>query len=228
MPMSAVLQRGLQQSGLGAPSAIQRAAAPRIFSGESVALHAETGSGKTLAFLAPLMARCTPRVPRQVLVLVPSHYLALQTVDAADTLREAAVRMFRDDDADDLLPTAELLRSAKPGDRATSLASQQAEILVATGTQLAALLDTLEYDPFALSLLRENLKTVVIDEVDAQLKLPHSVARRPSMQRRVARDKFFRRSALGRAIQLVISRNRGTTAPSDILRPERMHARRYR
>ena len=43
---------------------------PRVFAGESVAIHAETGAGKTLAYLAPLLARSRRDVPRQVLVLV--------------------------------------------------------------------------------------------------------------------------------------------------------------
>lgn len=202
IPLPSTLQRGLRQSGLDVPSAIQRAAAPRIFAGESVALHAETGSGKTLAFLAPLLARCKLGVPRQVLVLVPSHQLALQTLDVADALREAG------GDYGGALPLTELLRPAKPADRSQSLASQHAEILIATGAQLAALLPTLESDSVAESLLRSNLKTVVIDEVDAQLKLLTAVAGRPSMHRRVARDRYLGRSALGQALRLVLARGR--------------------
>jgi hypothetical protein len=207
IPLSSTLQRGLQQSGLDVPSAIQRAAAPRIFAGESVALHAETGSGKTLAFLAPLLARCKLGVPRQVLVLVPSHQLALQTLDIADALREAGAGGFAGGTGG-ALPAAELLRSAKPADRSQSLSSQQAEILIATGAQLAALLPTFESHPSAVSQLRSNLTTGVIDEVDAQLQLPASMAGRPSMHRRVARDRYLGRSALGQALRLVLARGR--------------------
>lgn len=207
IPLSSTLQRGLQQSGLDVPSAIQRAAAPRIFAGESVALHAETGSGKTLAFLAPLLARCKLGVPRQVLLLVPSHQLALQTLDIADALREAGAGGSAGGSGG-ALPLAELLRSAKPEDRSQSLASQQAEILIATGAQLAALLPTLASHSAATCQLRSNLKTVVIDEVDAQLQLPPSLAGRPAMHRRVARDRYLGRSALGQALRLVLARGR--------------------
>ncbi|EOD40333.1 hypothetical protein EMIHUDRAFT_222769 [Emiliania huxleyi CCMP1516] len=106
----------IASAGLRHPSAIQRAAAPRIFAGESVAVHAETGSGKTLACLVPLLARCRPGVPRQVLVVVPSHQLALQTRDAADALRVDGV------------PTAELLRPARRARREAALEEQRAEV----------------------------------------------------------------------------------------------------
>ena len=194
--LPAALARGLESAGLRHPSAIQRAAAPRIFAGESVAVHAETGSGKTLACLVPLLARCRPGVPRQVLVVVPSHQLALQTRDAADALRVDGV------------PTAELLRPARRARREAALEEQRAEVLIATGGQLAALLPTLESSAGARAALRANLRAVVIDEVDEQLSLPPRLELRRSMRRRASRDRYLRQSDLPNALRLLVQRTR--------------------
>ena len=88
--LKAETMHALRSLGLNRPSAIQRAVAPRINKGESVAIHAATGSGKTHAFLLPLLARLRMTTPRQALVLVPTRALALQTLDAADALAAAA------------------------------------------------------------------------------------------------------------------------------------------
>ena len=50
----------------------------RIAKHEHTVIHSETGSGKTLAYLVPILSRLEPKLPLQVLILLPSRELALQ------------------------------------------------------------------------------------------------------------------------------------------------------
>ncbi len=69
----------LAKWGLHEPTAIQAAGIPAVRAGHDVALQAETGTGKTLAYLLPLLERIDPSLEAvQVLVLAPTHELALQ------------------------------------------------------------------------------------------------------------------------------------------------------
>jgi len=59
---------------------------PRVSRREDVVIHAPTGSGKTLAYLVPILSRLEPRVPFQLLVLVPSRELAVQVAGQMEQL----------------------------------------------------------------------------------------------------------------------------------------------
>lgn len=61
-------------------------AMPRVSRREDVVIHAPTGSGKTLAYLVPILSRLEPRVPFQLLVLVPSRELAVQVAGQMEQL----------------------------------------------------------------------------------------------------------------------------------------------
>ncbi len=65
------------------PTSIQSASILPIYGGENVLVHSMTGSGKTLAFLVPILCQLQARVPRQVLVVVPTRELALQVAREA-------------------------------------------------------------------------------------------------------------------------------------------------
>ena len=77
----------LEKQRITSPTPIQSMALPAIAAGESVYLHAETGSGKTLAYLLPLFSRIHTGQPGpQVLVLAPTHELAIQIQKQATDL----------------------------------------------------------------------------------------------------------------------------------------------
>ena len=148
VPLAAATLQRLLAGGVRTPLPIQAAAMPRILMRESLAIHAETGSGKTLAYLLPLLARLVPDEPRQVLVVVPSSQLALQTVRVAQLLAPAGVGVG-------------LLQ------RATA-ATQPETVLVTTGKELGGLLPMLLRDDRRLQHeLRKTLQAVVLDEPDA-------------------------------------------------------------
>ncbi len=60
------------------PTAIQIAAIPVLLEGKNAYLHAETGTGKTLAYLLPLFTKLEVNRPTQVVVVAPTHELAIQ------------------------------------------------------------------------------------------------------------------------------------------------------
>lgn len=196
LPLRPSQLAALRQQQLDAPLVIQRAAAPRILSGESVAVHAQTGSGKTLAFLLPLLARCRQGVPRQVLVVVPSHQLALQTLEVSEDLQGPSD-----------LPIAELLRNAKPAQREQKLLQQRAPFLIMTAGQLACA------DGHVLERLRESLHAVVIDEPDMVLAPP---ANKLSLRRRSRRNKWLHNEPTAQALQILLERRRSSVEHSRV------------
>jgi len=60
------------------PSPIQIAAIPPLAAGKDAYLRAETGTGKTLAYLLPLFSRIDPAQATQVVIVAPTHELAIQ------------------------------------------------------------------------------------------------------------------------------------------------------
>jgi ATP-dependent RNA helicase DDX5/DBP2 len=88
--------RAMLGLGLPAPSAVQSQAWPVALAGRDLLCRAPTGSGKTLAYLLPAVAHSAvqPRPPRpgagpQVLILVPTRELAVQTLSVARGVRRA-------------------------------------------------------------------------------------------------------------------------------------------
>lgn len=70
---------GLKLEGIHKPLKVQSMAYETIVKGVSAAVQSETGSGKTLAYLLPLMnSMLSGEKGNRVLVLVPTHELALQ------------------------------------------------------------------------------------------------------------------------------------------------------
>ena len=149
--------------------------------GKHALLHAETGSGKTLAYLLPLLARLVPDEPRQVLVVVPSMPLALQTVRVARLLAPSDVRVG-------------LMQR-------TRAATQPETVLVTTGKDLGGLLPMLLRDGRQLQHeLRKTLQAVVVDEPDAIFAPPRH-RRREDGGEQIAR----RRLALALAVALAVA-----------------------
>ena len=181
VPVAASTLQRLLAGGVRTPLPIQAAAMPRILMRESLAIHAETGSGKTLAYLLPLLARLVPDEPRQVLVVVPSMPLALQTVRVARLLAPSDVRVG-------------LMQR-------TRAATQPETVLVTTGKDLGGLLPMLLRDGRQLQHeLRKTLQAVVVDEPDAIFAPPRH-RRREDGGEQIAR----RRLALALALALAVA-----------------------
>jgi len=88
--LSDPLTRALVELEFAQPTPVQAAAIPAILRGGDVLASARTGSGKTAAFVLPLLERLAARPapspkPVRVLVLVPTHELAVQIAEAVST-----------------------------------------------------------------------------------------------------------------------------------------------
>jgi ATP-dependent RNA helicase DeaD len=81
----------LTAEGISEPTDIQQHAIPVVMEGRDTYVSSETGTGKTLAYLLPLLERIDATVKNlQVLVLAPTHELALQIQQQARTLAQGA------------------------------------------------------------------------------------------------------------------------------------------
>jgi len=81
----------LTAEGIDKPTPIQHQAIPVVMEGRDTYISSETGTGKTLAYLLPLLERLdTTAKTLQVIVLVPTHELALQIQQQLRTLASAA------------------------------------------------------------------------------------------------------------------------------------------
>lgn len=71
---------GIHEKGYEKPSPIQEETIPIALAGRDVLARAKNGTGKTAAFVIPCLEKCDPdRKELQVLILVPTRELALQT-----------------------------------------------------------------------------------------------------------------------------------------------------
>lgn len=83
------LVAGLEKQGIFAPTQIQKQMIPEILTGHTVMGQSQTGSGKTLAYLLPLFQKIdTALRGTQVIVLTPTHELAVQVEKQAVLLAE--------------------------------------------------------------------------------------------------------------------------------------------
>lgn len=82
-----ILIENLKKEGITTPTQVQKMVFRDILDGKNVAAQSETGSGKTLAYLLPMMEKLIPQKSgNKVLVLVPTHELAVQVVNQVKLL----------------------------------------------------------------------------------------------------------------------------------------------
>ncbi len=82
--LQTALQDGLLQEEITVPMPIQSEAVPVLLAGKDAYVSSETGTGKTLAYLLPLFNQIdSSQRTLQVLVVVPTHELAMQIYDQA-------------------------------------------------------------------------------------------------------------------------------------------------
>jgi len=84
LPLQPSTSIALRDAGVTKPTPIQQATMMPLWRGESAVIHSATGSGKTLAYLLPLLQRLHVSKPGQLLVIVPSRELAMQTAAAVE------------------------------------------------------------------------------------------------------------------------------------------------
>lgn len=81
------LAAALKKEGIVKPTAIQEKAIPFALNNRDVLGQSETGSGKTLAYLLPVFQQIDPaKKEMQVIILTPTHELAIQVQRQIETL----------------------------------------------------------------------------------------------------------------------------------------------
>ena len=85
--ISAPLVAGLCVAGIEVPTPIQSQVIPLALMGKDIIGQSATGTGKTLAFLLPLFQRIdTGKRETQVMIIAPTHELAIQTLRQVELL----------------------------------------------------------------------------------------------------------------------------------------------
>jgi|688.fasta_scaffold14428_7 ATP-dependent RNA helicase DeaD len=143
----------LEKQKFTEPTPVQVQAFPVVTPGSDTYINAETGSGKTLAYLLPLLQllKCDVRAA-QVLILVPTHELAIQIHGVATEMAQHSGMDIR---------SASLIGGAAI-DRQIEKLKKKPQILVGTPGRI---LELLERGKLKLS----ELKTLVIEEADRLL-----------------------------------------------------------
>ncbi len=78
---------GLAKAGITAPTPIQASVIPDAFAGRDVIGQSATGTGKTLAYLLPVFQKIhAEKKETQVIILAPTHELAMQIFHQAELL----------------------------------------------------------------------------------------------------------------------------------------------
>ena len=151
------LQRGLQEVGYSAMTAVQAASLPAILAGRDVAAEARTGSGKTAAFALGLLSPLDPMLLRlQGLVLCPTRELA-------DQVSREIRRLAR------FIPNVKVLTLCGGVPLRPHLASLAHEPHLVVGTP-GRILELLEKGVLPL----DCIKVLVLDEADRMLDMGFS------------------------------------------------------
>lgn len=79
LTINQVLIKALEKENITVPTEIQGKVIPKVLENKDLIVQSETGTGKTLAYLLPIFEKINPLVREmQVIVLVPTHELAIQ------------------------------------------------------------------------------------------------------------------------------------------------------
>lgn len=147
------LTLALEKLKLTVPTPVQLQAISIVQAGSDTYINAETGSGKTLAYLLPLyQVLNVERSATQVLIIVPTHELALQIHRVSCDLAQHAGMAVRN----------VLLIGGTASDRQIEKLKKKPQIIIGTPGRV---LELIERGKIKLS----DLKTLVIDEADRLL-----------------------------------------------------------
>uniref|UniRef100_UPI0037E954BF probable ATP-dependent RNA helicase DDX59 n=1 Tax=Semicossyphus pulcher TaxID=241346 RepID=UPI0037E954BF len=154
----ATLNGNLKKAGYEAPTPVQMQMVPVGLTGRDVIASADTGSGKTVAFLLPVVVRALEKPAHSVsspvaLILTPTRELAIQIERQAKELVMGLPNM-----------RTALLVGGMPLPPQLHRLKSNIKIIIATPGRL---LEILKQKAVQL----DNVKVVVVDEVDTMLKM---------------------------------------------------------
>jgi superfamily II DNA/RNA helicase len=151
--LSPFLVGALAKLSITTPTPVQLQAIPVVQAGSDTYINAETGSGKTLAYLLPLFSKIeVEKRAAQVLIIVPTHELAMQIHKVACDLAQHFGRDIR---------SASLIGGAAI-DRQIEKLKKKPQIIVGTAGRI---LELLERGKLKLA----EIKALVVDEADRLL-----------------------------------------------------------
>lgn len=149
------IKRGLDTKGFKKPTDIQYKAIPNILKGEDVLAIAQTGTGKTAAFAIPTLHLIIGKKYRpgvKVVVMVPTHELALQIAEVYESLAQFTK-----------VKTLALIGGVDQGPQIKAL-ENGIDVVIATPGRLFDLVSQLHLNLGAVEIL-------VLDEADLMLDL---------------------------------------------------------
>ena len=144
---------GLKKQKITEPTQIQEMAIPLILEGRDIVGKAPTGTGKTLAYLLPLFQKIdTSKREMQVLILTPTHELAMQVYDQVKTLASNSTMP---------VTSAVMIGNVNIKKQVIELRDKQHIIIGSAGRVLELIK--------MRKIRAHTLKTIVIDEFDSLL-----------------------------------------------------------
>ena len=153
------LESALATDDITDPTPIQSKAIPVILAGSDAYVSSETGTGKTLAYLLPALARVdAAQRALQVVVVVPTHELAMQICDVVRELAQKAGLGIRFQPLIGGVSTKRQLEKLK----------DKPQVIVGTPGRIDEMIKGRKIKP-------HTVKSVIVDEVD-RLLLGESLA----------------------------------------------------
>ncbi|HIG54702.1 MAG TPA: DEAD/DEAH box helicase [Candidatus Latescibacteria bacterium] len=153
------LESALAMDDITDPTPIQSKAIPVLLAGADAYVSSETGTGKTLAYLLPVLARVdAAQRALQVVIVVPTHELAMQICDVGRELAQKAGLGIRFQPLIGGVSTKRQLEKLK----------DKPQVIVGTPGRIDELITGRKIKP-------HTVKSVIVDEVD-RLLLGESLA----------------------------------------------------
>jgi len=156
--LSRYLLAGIFEMGFEKPSPVQEECIPMIRMGKSVLARAKNGTGKTGAFAIPCLEGCKSEIKNtQLLILLPTRELALQTANVLKTLSKYL--------------NLEIVTSTGGTNLKDDIIRLQAEVQIVVGTPGRLHDLNKQYYQKERVLKLDECKMVVLDEADKLLSV---------------------------------------------------------
>ncbi|XWX61331.1 DEAD/DEAH box helicase [Desulfitobacterium sp. AusDCA] len=151
--ISSALIKALKAEGIVEPTEIQTKTIPLILNHQDVVGQSETGSGKTLAYLLPILEKIdSQKRENQVLILTPTHELALQVHRQIERISQ---------NSEGKITSAVLIGNVNIMRQIEKL-KEKPHILVGSAGRILELIQKRKISS-------QTLKTIVLDEADRLL-----------------------------------------------------------